>query len=213
MEGGQGEQGGEKDDNPGQGEVGAPSEGPSGIHKGLGIRPAYTLAISSLFTSFWLYFTVVIISHLLVVSFLLFQLPIVFICGLPTVLMVDLCIVGICLFTIWTIELPVVVITYLPPVLLFDKYSYMSPRLPPRVSNVENEGDVKEEEAEMEPFGDKDDPGQEAIADRVPVEEGAAEVEGCLEVVDRVGEEEGEGQEELDTGAEEELEEEEAEGM
>ena len=61
------------------------------------------------------------------------------------------------------------------------------------MSNVENEGDVKEEEAEMEPSGDKDDPGQEAIADRVPVEEGAAEVEGCLEVVDRVGEEEGEG--------------------
>ena len=122
--------------------------------------------------------------------------------------MFDLCIVGIL-----TIELPVTVITYSPPVLLFDQYSDLSPRLPPLVSNVENEGDVKEEEEEMEPSGDKDDPGQETVADGVPVEEGAAEVEGCFEVVGRVGEEEGEGQDELDTGAEEKLEEEEAEGM
>ena len=53
---------------------------------------------------------------------------------------------------------------------------------------------MEEEEEEVEPSRDEDDPGKEAIADRVPVEEGAAEVEGGLEVVGRVGDEEGEGQ-------------------
>ena len=67
VEGGQGEEGAEEDDHSGQGEVGPPSEGPSGVYKGMGIRPAYSLAICCFFTYFCLYFTVVVISLLLVV--------------------------------------------------------------------------------------------------------------------------------------------------
>ena len=73
-------------------------------------------------------------------------------------------------------------------------------------SAVEKDGGVQEEESGVEPFGGEDISGQEAVVDRVPVQEGPVEVEGGGEVGEGVGEEEGGGEEELDRGADGELE-------